>query len=162
MATASAGVKIFSGRSTVELANKIAEKFGTKLGDVKVSVFSDGEFQPSFEETVRGQDVFIIQSTTPPSDNLFELLLIKIMYLRLCTCNLKRTRCFFLKNHQEFLNYEQFNFRHCQISKQKVLFSDTCLVRVFMKFFKSTTLLFTWAFKKFGCCTFRPANAWSK
>ena len=75
MATASAGVKIFSGRSTVELANKIAEKFGTKLGDVKVSVFSDGEFQPSFEETVRGQDVFIIQSTTPPSDNLFELLL---------------------------------------------------------------------------------------
>lgn len=75
MATASAGVKIFSGRSTVELANKIAEKFGTKLGDVKVSVFSDGEFQPSFEETVRGQDVFIVQSTTPPSDNLFELLL---------------------------------------------------------------------------------------
>jgi ribose-phosphate pyrophosphokinase len=46
------------------------------LGDVKVSVFSDGEFQPSFEETVRGQDVFIVQSTMPPTENLFELLLL--------------------------------------------------------------------------------------
>jgi ribose-phosphate pyrophosphokinase len=45
------------------------------LGNVKVNIFSDGEFQPSFEETVRGQDVFLIQSTMPPSDNLFELLL---------------------------------------------------------------------------------------
>ncbi len=71
----SAGVKIFSGRASAVLAQKIADKFGTKLGDVKVSVFSDGEFQPSFEETVRGQDVFIIQSTIPPSDNLFEMLL---------------------------------------------------------------------------------------
>jgi ribose-phosphate pyrophosphokinase len=45
------------------------------LGDVKVTEFSDGEFQPSFEETVRGQDVFIVQSTMPPTENLFELLL---------------------------------------------------------------------------------------
>lgn len=53
----------------------MADAFGTSLGNVTVSVFSDGEFQPSFEETVRGQDVFIVQSTMPPSDNLFELLL---------------------------------------------------------------------------------------
>jgi ribose-phosphate pyrophosphokinase len=68
-------LKIFSGRSTQELAKKIAAKYGTELGNVLVNQFSDGEFQPSFEETVRGCDVFIVQTTTPPADNLFELLL---------------------------------------------------------------------------------------
>lgn len=67
-------IKIFSGRSTEVLAKKIAEKIGTPLGNVLFFEFSDGEFQPSFEETVRGQDVFIVQSTIPPSDNLFEVL----------------------------------------------------------------------------------------
>ncbi len=71
----SAGVKIFSGRASISLANKIAANYGVSLGDVKVTDFSDGEFQPSFEETVRGQDVFLIQSTMPPTENLFELLL---------------------------------------------------------------------------------------
>ncbi len=71
----SIGVKIFSGRASNDLANRIANSYGVTLGDVKVQEFSDGEFQPSFEETVRGQDVFIVQSTMPPSDNLFELLL---------------------------------------------------------------------------------------
>ena len=71
----SIGVKIFSGRATKVLATKIAERYGIPIGNVIVTDFSDGEFQPSFEETVRGQDVFIIQSTMPPSDNLFELLL---------------------------------------------------------------------------------------
>jgi ribose-phosphate pyrophosphokinase len=68
-------VKIFSGRATIGLAEKIAKSYGLPLGDVKVTDFSDGEFQPSFEETVRGKDVFIVQSTMPPADNLFELLL---------------------------------------------------------------------------------------
>lgn len=71
----SAGVKIFSGRATTDLASQIAKEYGMSLGNVVVSEFSDGEFSPSFEETVRGQDVFIVQSTMPPSDNLFELLL---------------------------------------------------------------------------------------
>jgi len=71
----SIGVKIFSGRATTDLAVKIAESYGVPIGNVIVTDFSDGEFQPSFEETVRGQDVFIVQSTMPPSDNLFELLL---------------------------------------------------------------------------------------
>lgn len=71
----SAGVKIFSGRATIKLANKIALSFGKNLGNVIVTEFSDGEFEPSFEETVRGQDVFLIQSTMPPTENLFELLL---------------------------------------------------------------------------------------
>ena len=71
----SAGIKIFSGRATKNLANKIALCFGKNLGNVVVSEFSDGEFEPSFEETVRGQDVFLIQSTMPPTENLFELLL---------------------------------------------------------------------------------------
>ena len=71
----SVGVKIFSGRASIKLATEVAKTYGVSLGDVKVSDFSDGEFQPSFEETVRGQDIFIVQSTMPPSDNLFELLL---------------------------------------------------------------------------------------
>ena len=71
----SVGVKIFSGRASIALAEKIASAYGVSLGDVKVTDFSDGEFQPSFEETVRGQDVFLIQSTMPPTTNLFELLL---------------------------------------------------------------------------------------
>ncbi len=71
----SIGVKIFAGRASKDLAERIAKSYGISLGDVKVLEFSDGEFQPSFEETVRGQDVFIVQSTMPPADNLFELLL---------------------------------------------------------------------------------------
>ncbi len=70
------GVKIFAGRASEQLAANIAKSFGSSLGDVNVSVFSDGEFQPSFEETVRGQDVFLVQSTMPPTENLFELLLL--------------------------------------------------------------------------------------
>jgi ribose-phosphate pyrophosphokinase len=72
----SIGVKIFAGRASKKHAEKIALSYGIPLGDVKVLEFSDGEFQPSFEETVRGQDVFLVQSTMPPSDNLFELLLL--------------------------------------------------------------------------------------
>lgn len=71
----SIGVKIFAGRASQHLASQIATSYGVSLGDVKVLEFSDGEFQPSFEETVRGQDVFIVQSTMPPTENLFELLL---------------------------------------------------------------------------------------
>jgi ribose-phosphate pyrophosphokinase len=68
-------VKIFAGRASQEIAKKIAKHYGIELGNVIVTDFSDGEFQPSFEETVRGQDVFIVQSTMPPTENLFELLL---------------------------------------------------------------------------------------
>ena len=68
-------IKIFAGRASHLLGEKIAKAFGVSLGNVIVSEFSDGEIQPSFEETVRGKDVFIVQSTTPPSDNLMELLL---------------------------------------------------------------------------------------
>ena len=68
-------VKIFSGSSSRYLAEKIANIYGQELGKVSLLRFSDGEFQTSYEETVRGSDVFIIQSTFPPTDNLFELLL---------------------------------------------------------------------------------------
>ncbi|MCX6183094.1 MAG: ribose-phosphate pyrophosphokinase [Bacteroidetes bacterium] len=66
--------KIFSGRNTMELSKEIASKVGVPLGNVGFFEFSDGEFQTSFEESIRGQDVFIIQSTVPPTDNLFEVL----------------------------------------------------------------------------------------
>lgn len=69
-------VKIFSGRASKTLALQIAQSYGTELGNVIVSEFSDGEFQPSYEESIRGKDVFIIQSTMPPTDNLMELLLL--------------------------------------------------------------------------------------
>lgn len=68
-------VNIFAGRATRYLAEKIAEAYGQELGKVTITSFSDGEFQPSFEETVRGNDLFLIQSTFAPVDNLFELLL---------------------------------------------------------------------------------------
>jgi len=68
-------VSIFSGRQSTYLAEKIAKEFGIDLGQNIVTEFSDGEFQPSFEENIRGRDVFIVQSTFAPSDNLMELLM---------------------------------------------------------------------------------------
>lgn len=68
-------IKLFAGSGTTELAGKIAKAYGKELGEVDVSRFSDGEFQPHFNETVRGCDVFLIQSTCPPTDNLMELLM---------------------------------------------------------------------------------------
>jgi len=67
--------KIFACTQSIELAENIAKNYGTKLGKVKVSRFSDGEFQPAFEESVRGRRIFIIGSTFPNSDNLMEMLL---------------------------------------------------------------------------------------
>jgi ribose-phosphate pyrophosphokinase len=68
-------IKLFAGSANVELAEQIAAVSGNKLGDLTLSRFSDGEFQPSFNESIRGCDIFIIQSTYAPSDNLMELLL---------------------------------------------------------------------------------------
>ena len=68
-------IKIFTGRRSRYLAEKIVESYGTELGNVEVLEFSDGEFQPCFNETLRGCTVFIIQSTFPPSENLMELLM---------------------------------------------------------------------------------------
>ncbi|MDG1190434.1 MAG: ribose-phosphate pyrophosphokinase [Flavobacteriaceae bacterium] len=67
--------KIFTCTQSSELANHIAKRFGAPLGKVNFSRYSDGEFQPSFEESVRGARVFIIGSTQPSSENLMELLL---------------------------------------------------------------------------------------
>ncbi len=68
-------VKIFSGRATTYLADKIANAYGEQLGEVNYQQFSDGEMSPYLAESVRGHEVFIIQSTFAPSDNLMELLL---------------------------------------------------------------------------------------
>ena len=67
--------KLFATRNGMKLAKEIAKHYGKELGKVIVSQFSDGEFQPSFEETVRGGRVYLIGSTNPPSDNLMEMLL---------------------------------------------------------------------------------------
>jgi len=68
-------VKIFAGRHSRELAERIASSYGVELGQIEIVEFSDGEFQASYQETVRGNVVFIVQSTPPPTENLFELLL---------------------------------------------------------------------------------------
>lgn len=68
-------VKIFSGRATVYLADKIAQAYGESLGEVDYQLFSDGEMSPFLAESVRGHDVFIVQSTFAPADNFMELLL---------------------------------------------------------------------------------------
>ena len=70
-----APMKLFACRSSQHLAKMIADKLGIELGKSSVTKFSDGEFQPCFDESVRGCMVFIIQSTNPPADNLLELLL---------------------------------------------------------------------------------------
>ena len=68
-------IKLFACKASKDFALKVARALNLQLGDSDVFTFSDGEFQPSYNESVRGATVFIIQSTFPPTDNLFELLL---------------------------------------------------------------------------------------
>ena len=67
--------KIFACSQSTHLAEQIAKKYGTKLGKVITSTYSDGEFQPSYEESIRGTRIFIIGSTNPGPKNLMEMLL---------------------------------------------------------------------------------------
>ncbi|MDA0178195.1 Ribose-phosphate pyrophosphokinase [Mesoflavibacter sp. HG96] len=75
MTSATTEAKIFSITQSKALAEKIASAYGTKLGKVITSTYSDGEFQPSYEESIRGTRIFIIGSTNPSSENLMEMLL---------------------------------------------------------------------------------------
>ena len=68
-------LKIFTGRATRHLSEKICDSLDVDLGLSSCPVFSDGEFEPCYEETIRGAHVFIVQSTPPPAENLLELLL---------------------------------------------------------------------------------------
>ena len=68
-------LKIFACKASRDFAIKVAKALNIEIGDSDVLTFSDGEFQPSYNESVRGATVFIVQSTFPPTDNLFELLL---------------------------------------------------------------------------------------
>lgn len=68
-------VKIFSGENSKYIAEKISDSLNLELGQKTFMHFSDGEFATSYDETVRGDHVFIVQSTFPPSDNLMELLM---------------------------------------------------------------------------------------
>ncbi|MGZ5247114.1 MAG: ribose-phosphate pyrophosphokinase [Flavitalea sp.] len=67
--------KIFSGTGSQYLAERIAQKFGIPLGKITIQKFSDGEIQPVFNESIRGDVVFLVQSTFSPTDNIMELLL---------------------------------------------------------------------------------------
>ncbi|WP_314358049.1 ribose-phosphate pyrophosphokinase [Porphyromonas catoniae] len=68
-------VAIFAGSASLELATKIAEGLGLNLGDMEVEHFADGEFSVYYKDSIRGKDVFLVQSTYPSSDNIMELLL---------------------------------------------------------------------------------------
>jgi ribose-phosphate pyrophosphokinase len=75
MTSATPQPKIFACTQSMYLGEQIAKAFGSPLGNVKFSRYSDGEFQPSFEESVRGSRVFLVGSTHPSSEHLMELLL---------------------------------------------------------------------------------------
>ena len=66
---------VFSGTATRYLAERICQSLGCPLGKMQMTKFSDGEFTVSYEESIRGRDIFLVQSTFPNSDNLMELLL---------------------------------------------------------------------------------------
>jgi ribose-phosphate pyrophosphokinase len=66
---------VFSGTKSKYLAEKICASLGCQLGKLQITTFADGEFAVSYEESIRGRDVFLVQSTFPNSDNLMELLL---------------------------------------------------------------------------------------
>ena len=68
-------IAIFAGSASLELAGKIAEALGINLGDMQVEHFADGEFSVYYKDSIRGKDVFLVQSTYPSSDNIMELLL---------------------------------------------------------------------------------------
>lgn len=68
-------VKIFSGTSHTSLAQEIAAHYGSGLGEIEIKRFSDGEIHVRFEENIRGAEVYLVQSTPPPAENLMELLL---------------------------------------------------------------------------------------
>src|SRR5690625_3391040 len=69
-------ISIFTGRSNPALAREIANSYGRELGVLSIKEFSDGEIYVHYEESIRGTDLFIIQSTCPPADNWIELLLL--------------------------------------------------------------------------------------
>ena len=73
--SATSPFKVFSGTNSRYLAEKICNSLGCELGNMNITHFADGEFAVSYEESIRGQHVFLVQSTFPNSDNLMELLL---------------------------------------------------------------------------------------
>src|SRR5512137_548031 len=69
-------IKVFSGRSNRALADKIVKALGEPMGRLEIKNFSDGEIWVKYADNIRGSDVFIVQSTNPPAENLMELLIL--------------------------------------------------------------------------------------
>jgi len=81
-------VKIFSGTVSRYLSEQISEHYGAPLGALKINRFSDGEMAPEFNESIRGEDVFLINATCAPADNLMELMLMADAVRRASACNI--------------------------------------------------------------------------
>lgn len=79
--------KIFAGTKSRYMAEEICKELGVELGKMKIEHFADGEFEVSFEESVRGCEVYLVQSTFPNSDNLMELLLMIDAAKRASACS---------------------------------------------------------------------------
>ena len=78
MPTSQLTPKLFACSQSTVLAEKIAKEYNIELGKVTTTHFSDGEFQPAFEESIRGRRIFIIGSTFPTADNLMEMILMML------------------------------------------------------------------------------------
>ena len=75
MSTNSHPIKVFAGTKSHYLGESICKELGIELGKMKTEYFADGEFEVGFEESIRGAEVYLVQSTFPKADNLMELLL---------------------------------------------------------------------------------------
>ena len=85
-------LKVFSGTRSRYLAEEICKDLGVELGKMNIQHFADGEFEVSFEESIRGCEVYLVQSTFPNSDNLMELLLmIDLAEARLAASIMRRS-----------------------------------------------------------------------
>ena len=76
LSSSGSSFKVFAGTNSQYLAEKICQSINVPLGNMNVQHFADGEFAVSYEESIRGQYIYLVQSTFPNSDNLMELLLI--------------------------------------------------------------------------------------
>ena len=86
-------VSLFAGRSISALSERIAEAYGKELGRVSIRNFADGEVYVRYEESIRGADLFIIQSTPPPAENWMELLLMIDAARRASAARITAGRC---------------------------------------------------------------------
>ena len=117
--------KLFACTQSMELAKNIAKEYHIPLGNVITTHFSDGEFQPAFEESVRGRRIFIIGSTMPPANNLMEMLLMLDAAKRASARHITAVMPYFGWARQGLRKGELLNLRK-QVFERLWVFSEDC------------------------------------